>query len=144
MTDIQDLQNLIGETNGKSGFNEYADIPDEYKNLYIGNKLMLVVSELTEAHDEVRTGHAPTETYYPEAPLPDSLVHEAGLDLARELIDKENEGKPRKPEGFPSEAADAVIRIFGIAYELGVDLEAIIREKIEYNATRPYKHGKKF
>ena len=40
-----------------------------------------------------------------------------------------------KPCGIPSELADVVIRIF--------DLEKIILEKMEYNETRPYKHGDK-
>jgi hypothetical protein len=149
MTEIQELQKLIGETNEKSGFNEYASIPDEYKDLYIGNKLMLMVSELAEAQDEIRTGHDSNETYYPKPELPYSLVAEVGnTEEAQKAFDAYLDSKAdttiRKPEGFPSEIADATIRLFSLAYELGIDLEEIMREKIAYNGTRAYKHGKKF
>lgn len=49
-----------------------------------------------------------------------------------------------KPEGIATEMADCVIRIFDWAGKMGIDLERIIREKHEYNRTRPYKHGKRY
>lgn len=147
MTEIQDLQNDIGETNGKSGFNLYQSLPEEHRANYIGNKLMLVASELAEAQDEIRTGHGITETYYPAGPVPASLAVEFtnGAD-AKEYWEERHAASTglKKPEGFPSEIADAVIRLFGIAYEVGIDLEDIIREKMAYNATREFMHGKKF
>lgn len=83
-----------------------------------GNKLMLMVSELVEAHDELRNGHAADETY-----------HSLGT----------------KPEGVPSELADTVIRIFDFCYTEKIDLGAIIEEKLAYNRTRERMHGgKKF
>ena len=48
-----------------------------------------------------------------------------------------------KPEGFPVELADAVIRIADLFGFLGVDMAGIIRLKMQYNATRPYRHGNK-
>lgn len=47
-----------------------------------------------------------------------------------------------KPEGFVVELADAVIRLADIAGSLALDLDAALREKLRYNATRPYRHGK--
>jgi len=147
MTQIQELQKRIGETNGKNGFNEYEKLPPEHQNNYIGNKLMLVGSELAEAQDELRTGHPIDETYYTTPPVPTSLAVEfpSGGD-AQEYWNEYQAAipGPKKPEGFPSEIADAVIRLFGVAYETGIDLEAAIREKMAYNDTRPFKHGKKF
>lgn len=32
--------------------------------VYWGNRIMLIVGELSEAHEELRTGHAMDETYY--------------------------------------------------------------------------------
>ena len=48
-----------------------------------------------------------------------------------------------KPCGIPSELADVVIRIFDFCGGNDIDLEKIILEKMEYNETRPYKHGQK-
>ena len=50
----------------------------------------------------------------------------------------------KKPEGYAIELADAVIRIADLCGYMGIDLEAAIREKMAYNATRPHKHGKNF
>lgn len=40
------------------------------------------------------------------------------------------------------ELADAVIRIRDLCGGLNIDLEECINLKMEYNTTRPYKHGK--
>lgn len=50
----------------------------------------------------------------------------------------------KKPEGAAVELADAVIRIADLCGHLGIDLDAVIEEKMAYNADRPYKHGKRF
>lgn len=42
------------------------------------------------------------------------------------------------------ELADCCIRIFDFCQGFGYDLETAIKEKMRYNATRPYKHGKRF
>ena len=42
------------------------------------------------------------------------------------------------------ELADAVIRIAHLCGAVDIDLEARIVEKLAYNATRPYKHGRAF
>ena len=47
-----------------------------------------------------------------------------------------------KPEGLVVELADAVIRIADLAGWLGLDLEGAIARKLDYNLTRPYRHGK--
>ena len=48
-----------------------------------------------------------------------------------------------KPEGFPIEIADTIIRIFDLCGYLDIDLEEAIRLKMEYNKTRSYRHGNK-
>jgi len=47
------------------------------------------------------------------------------------------------PNNFGEELADAVIRVFDMAEGLGIDIEAEILRKHEYNKTREYRHGGK-
>lgn len=82
----------------------------------IAMKLALIHAEISEALEEIRKNKAPTEIY--------------------------TEG--HKPEGFPVELADAVIRIGDLCGWLGIDLEAAIIRKMAYNKSRPHKHGKQF
>lgn len=49
----------------------------------------------------------------------------------------------RKPEGIAVEMADCLIRILDWFGHEGLDVDEIVREKMEYNKTRPYKHGKR-
>jgi NTP pyrophosphatase (non-canonical NTP hydrolase) len=51
--------------------------------------------------------------------------------------------QPPKPEGVPSELADVVIRALDAADAWGIDLGAVIEEKLAYNATRGHRHGGK-
>lgn len=53
------------------------------------------------------------------------------------------QGESRKPNGFMAELADVVIRVGDLAGEIGGDLEKAIKEKMAYNATRDFKHGKR-
>ena len=51
--------------------------------------------------------------------------------------------KNGKPEGWGTELADVVIRVFDIAEEEGLDMETLILQKMIHNATRDYRHGNK-
>jgi len=75
---------------------------------------MLVVTELAEAVETIRDGWNPAEVRYVN----------------------------RKPEGFPVEIADAIIRLADIGYQFDLDLESVIAEKMAFNRTRPRMHGK--
>lgn len=145
---LRQIQKTIGAANEAKGFHDYGNdlrlvvnnttryegkgptLTDQALRTYYGEKLLLIVSEVTEAHDELRAGRAIDETYYPGAITPSS--------------DKNAPFMIHKPEGIPSELADVVIRVFDLADEAGIDLAGIIDEKLRYNATRPRLHGKKF
>ena len=64
-----------------------------------------------------------------------------------EALEETRAGRPAvwydgdKPEGW---AVDCMIRILDYLGHTGADVDAILREKHEYNKTRPYKHGKLF
>lgn len=83
----------------------------------LGTELMLIVSEVAEAMEELRNNRATNEVYFSDY------------------------NGQQKPEGFPIELADAVIRIMDTAGSLGIDLEGAILQKLEFNKTRAYRHG---
>lgn len=151
---LRDLQDYIHGNARNKGFHAGADrlrearaavealpVTDVVKDLLrqtlddaerdkVGNRLMLCVGELIEAHEEIRHGRAPGETYY------------IGKTTGKEY-DTQSPLALEKPEGVPSEIADTVIRCFDFAGEHGIDLAGIIREKMAYNETRDAMHGGK-
>lgn len=78
--------------------------------------IALCHSELSEALEEYRNGLLPAKIY--------SL----GLN---------------KPEGIPIELADCIIRILDYCGHENIDIEKALQIKVEYNKTRPYRHGGK-
>ncbi|MCG2714222.1 MAG: hypothetical protein L6308_05220 [Candidatus Omnitrophica bacterium] len=50
----------------------------------------------------------------------------------------------REKGELAEELADCCIRIFDYCGSRKIDLEKALLKKIEYNKTRPYRHGKKF
>lgn len=135
--DWEGIRALQEDSHGNSvakGFYEGVDLLNNKEQ--IGNKLMLIVGEVAEAHEEIRAGIDPQLTYYPSksvTPTWMTPVERAAFEFA-----------PHKPEGVPSELADIVIRVFDLAGALGIDLADAIKEKAAFNATRPHKHGKVF
>lgn len=111
MTSLRDLQQRAHQTATEKGFWSDTDLTDDV----IGNKLMLIVGEVSEAHEALRKGE---RDWYLTA-----------------------EGKF---EGLPIELADVLIRIFDLAGALDIDLQGCVENKMAYNDTRPYKHGKRF
>lgn len=52
--------------------------------------------------------------------------------------------KDASEEDVAEELADCCIRIFDYCGAKNIDLQQALLKKIDYNKTRPFKHGKKF
>lgn len=105
---IAEFQQELIEWGKRMGWNDDRDIP---------TLIALMHSELSEALEEYRNGHSPTEIYYNEDTL--------------------------KPEGIPVELADVIIRILHCCAHYGIDMENALRIKQDYNAKRKFRHGGK-
>lgn len=137
---LTELQEHVGSVNREHGFRDYTDSVRHDPEALVrvqANALLLIVGEAIEAHEELRAGRPSHQTYY-----------SGGFDMGtteseqRKRVDRA--GRLRKPEGVPSEIADIVIRCLDFADAHGFNLGEIIAEKLAYNETRPFKHGKRF
>lgn len=124
-----------------------------------GGVLMLIVTEVAEAQEELRDNPDPyapmgyEHTWFTNG-TPAGVYHFPRLGrwgvqdekegTSRELTHEElvEMGADAKPVGFASELADIIIRTLDMAGAYGIDIERAVREKIVYNATRPAKHGR--
>jgi len=62
-----------------------------------------------------------------------------------EALEADRNGIKEGEKGCVSEEfADTIIRILDTAEHMGLDMEKAIMEKMAHNATREYKHGKKY
>jgi NTP pyrophosphatase (non-canonical NTP hydrolase) len=108
-----DLNEMRNEAYRNSRKHGWWDGVEDGDQKVIPEKLMLTVSELAEAVEDYREGR---------------------------MVQALDNGKP---VGFPSELADAIIRIGDLAGHLGIDLNEAVEMKMAYNRTRPYRHGGK-
>lgn len=107
-----------------------------------GAVIALIHSEVSEALEDYRNGEKPTTVWYEHK----DAVHGTYRSSFMRESKKDMEGghiSLGKPCGIPSEFADIVIRVFDACGRYGIDLEQAIKEKMEYNATRPQRHGGK-
>ncbi len=105
-----------------------------------GDRIALCHSELSEALEAFR---AMDNDSYDAIRQPIYRNTESG-ELTR---DSGHYGIERwvlhKPEGVASELADVIIRIADMCGLYGINIESAVREKMEFNKTRPYRHGGK-
>lgn len=134
MSTISALQARAFEQAKAKGFHDHKPATDREQIASDAEKIALMHSELSEALEELRNGRPVDENWYRAGTVGGSF----------QAFD--DDGKPlRKPEGVPAELADTVIRILDFCGARGINLEAAIIEKLDYNATRGRMHGgKKF
>lgn len=123
--DIDRLAEDITFCSQKAGFDAAASDPAKY--------LLLAVSEVCEAYEELRDGHQMHDVYLRDG----------------------------KPEGFPVEVADSIIRLLNILHSVSMvngplrlmrgtevlrtmTIAEVIAMKVAFNHTRPPKYGRKF
>lgn len=90
----------------------------ESKN--IPEKIMLVVTELAEAVEALRHGRMQITSY--------NKIGSRGWEK----------------DTFEDEICDAFIRLADLCGYIGIDIEWQLKQKMEYNKKRAFKHGKKF
>jgi hypothetical protein len=96
---------------------------------------MLMVTEIAEATEAWRSGDSPVWAEVPAKNRDDAdLVTE---DLTRIILSR------KKPEGEAVELVDCFIRMLDYFGHKGWDFEKILEAKVNYNATRTYRHGNK-
>lgn len=124
---LNQLASKIRKANLQKGF--------DLLGVQTGTQLMLVVSELSEALEAVRKGR------YCDKESVQSLMNDFGGDFDNKFQKIfENDVK----DTFEDELADALIRILDICAFYEIDIDTHVSLKLQYNATREYKHGKKF
>ncbi len=105
---------------------ESPSLLQEEKSLQTARRLALIHSEVSEALEACRRGkYADMASFKAEG-------------KTKEAFEK------HVKDTFEDELADAVIRLTELAAVEGIDLEAHIRAKMDYNAARPYKFGKAY
>lgn len=122
---LNQLASRIAFTNREKGFGDPS-----LEN--IDRKLLLAVSEICEAQDVLRDGHAPDSVFW----------HPKDPNRTSGPVGSIENGD--KPDGFPIELADAIIRLLHICSALNIDIAAAVALKVKYNRTRPEKHGRIF
>lgn len=96
-----------------------------------GTLLMLIVSELAEAMEADRKNKKANRQ-----------ISWENFDFSKQYDRDIFENNIKN--SFEDEIADTIIRLFDLVGYMGIDIDWHIKQKLEYNKTRPYKHGKNY
>lgn len=134
---LSEVRSRLYEQYATATLNDWASIIYEYakakgwwdtpESRNMGDLTSLLHTEVSEAYEQYRDGHTPTERHYNQDK---TVTDDQGNVLS-------------KPEGIPSELADLLIRVFDICGYFGIDILDVVIQKYYYNLWRPYRHGGK-
>lgn len=111
----------------------------------IGEKLALIMAEAAEALEHARNSDKDAD-----CDKCDGLrVPEGWSDAVKEMLPPTckkcgGTGDALGGSRVGEELADVIIRVFDLCVMKDIDIGETIRQKHEYNKTRPFKHGKEF
>lgn len=128
---LNELSQHIYQGNAERGFWD--------EEVRIGERLMLVNSELCEALEADRRGDW--------AEADDDLKHDLSNLPRITNADKEiyaNSFKGTIKDTVEDEIADAIIRLLDLCGGLNIDIDFHLEAKLAYNATRERLHGKRY
>lgn len=127
---LNELVKAAGENAVAHGFRN-GDATAEERAALIPQRVALIHSEVSELLEHARNGEVPDVLWFHDRKCGTRAILES------------SHGVLNKPDGIPAELADIVIRCFDFAHEHGIDLDRAVKLKMAYNATRPYKHGRR-
>jgi NTP pyrophosphatase (non-canonical NTP hydrolase) len=121
----------------------YAERQGFHENqINFGERLMLVVSELSEALEADREGKRAPKGLTGETEYGKTITTELSGIIPESLSPGTYAGEIRGT--VEEEIADAIIRLCDIAGIYGIDLDWHVKAKMAYNETRPYRHGRNY
>lgn len=137
---LNDMADAAGENSKSKGFLDSENIAlelitehgsffthEDVKNAYNSRRLALIHSEVSEALEAIREGK------------------KADLEsFAVEMEDLETAYKKHIKGSIEDEMADIIIRALDYCHHNDIDIQTFVDIKMNYNQSRPVKHGKKF
>lgn len=140
---LNEYRDYVGSMNKANGFHTV--------DFNLGEKLMLVTTELAECLEAHRIGHHSDLDAFEKRfnEIMDSTNTTLIPENSEEFEARKNEVfkstfKKYVKEGVEAEIGDAMIRLFDMAYIMNIDLEKMISAIVFNNSLRPYMHGKKY
>lgn len=144
MTSLSEAQYSSWRVSEDHGWHNPRERDGVVRDASTAERLMLIVSELSEALEEVRDGVDPQEVHYTyDLPWGGEVLKGLTALQVRSVAQESPVylGLKAKPEGIGIELADVAIRLFDLAECLGIDLEECVNIKQAFNEGREWLHG---